>query len=509
MLKIRKKKDGQQVFYEEKPELKGIDLIAQNIKNQIGDSSDIVFRELYVNGNEKLPVTFIFVDGLINDKNMDDDILKPLLQERVLSCDKDETEVINYITKGGLYHNSAKIRDKIDETIEDILNGYCALIFDKERKAVTFSIRGYEKRAISEPTGENVIKGAKDSFIEELRVNTSRVRRKIKTQNLKIRQTKIGQQTLTDVAVLWIEGIANDNIVQEVFKRLEKINHDGVVLAGSIEDYIIDNRWNPYPQVYYTERPDRFCKGILDGRVGIIIDGLPVTYIVPAEFNMFLKAPEDYSNNYLIASLVRLMRFAAFFFTLMLPAFYISVTTFHHEMIPTDLVVSIVKSKEGVPFPTFIEVLGMLFAFELLIEAGLRLPKTIGQAVSIIGAVVVGQAAVSAKIISPGVVIIVALAGIAGFTMPNQDFSNAVRIWRFIIVISASFAGLFSLVIGLIVMGYQLVKQESYGVPYFSPFTSNEGREIMQDTLFRFPFSFMKKRPSSLKTKNKLRQKGD
>ena len=498
---------GNEILIEERPELEGMELTAENIKNQIGDSSDVIIREFYINGNSDFPVTLVLIDGMVNDKNVDDDILKPLLQEGIFNELKTEKSIIDCIFHGGLYHSSAKVICRIDDCIESIIQGSVALIFDKEQTAVTFDIKGFEKRAISEPTGENVTKGAKDGFIEVLRVNTTLVRRKLRTQNLRIKETKVGQETLTSVAVVYIEGLTNPEIVTELFKRLDSIRTEGVITGGGIEEYIIDNKWALFPQVLYTERTDKFCKLILEGRVGIIIDGLPMAYIVPATFSMFLRSPDDYSNNYVTSSVTRIVRYISYFISLIAPAFYISITTFHQEMIPLGLAITIIKSKSSVPFPTFIEVLLMLFILELIIEAGLRLPKTIGQAVSIVGAVVVGQAAVSAKIISSGIIVIIALTAIAGFTMPTQDFANAVRIWRFILVLCSSVGGLFGLTIGLLVMGHHLSRIETFGVPYMSPYEANEGKNILEDTIFRLPLFIMKKRRSSLKTVNKRLQK--
>lgn len=508
MIKYRKKNSkGNTFIYEEKPELEGVDLTSENVFAQIGESSDIVFRELLVNGDEGLPVTLVFVEGMVDSKTIDDDVLKPLLQEARLSQSKTEEEIISKIEKGAIYHNRVKVIDRIDECIENIIAGSCALIFNKVKKAVSFDIAGFEKRAIGEPTGENVIKGAKDAFIEVLRVNTSLIRRKIKTQNLRIIETKVGMQTLTKVAVVYIEGLTNKSIVNELIKRLNNIDVDGAIEAGMIEQYIIDDRWSMYPQILTTERSDKFCQNILDGRAGIIIDGIPSAYIVPAAFSMFLQAPEDDSTNYVMASIIRLLRYGAYFGSLLIPGFYIAITSFHQEMIPTELAISIIKSKIGVPFPTFFEVFFMLIAFELLIESGIRLPQTIGQAISIVGAVVVGQAAVSAKLISPAVIVVVAVTGIAGFTMPNQDFSNGVRVWRFILVIFAAIGGMFGVAIGLLVMGYSMAKMESYGVPYLSPFVSSEGEELFKNTFIRIPLFLQKKRPIELKTTNKKRQR--
>ncbi|HHW47877.1 MAG TPA: spore germination protein [Clostridiaceae bacterium] len=242
------------------------------------------------------------------------------------------------------------------------------------------------------------------------------------------------------------------------------------------------------------------------GRVGLLIDGLPTAYVIPATISMFFQAPEDYAQNYVIGSFLRCIRYVNSLIALLLPGFYISITTFHQEMIPTLLAITIIRSKAEVPFPTSTSIIFMLLAFEVLIEAGFRLPRTIGQTISIIGALVVGQAAVQAKIISPVVVIIIALTGMAGFTMPNQDFANALRIYRLLFVLCATIAGLYGLGLGFLLLVYHLNTIETFGVPYFSPFVANEGRDITKDTIIRAPLHLMKKRPSSLKTTNKKRQ---
>jgi len=507
MLKFWKRNSkGKPYLYEEKPENKDVSLTGKNISTLLSDSDDIIIRQLYINGNEELAITFCYVDGLINKKTASDDVLKPLLQEAALSKVQDSRDIINLIEHGSLYYTSQATRDNINDTIKDVLDGSVALIFDDIKQAVTFDIKGFEKRTIQETTGENVIKGSKDAFIEVMSVNTSLVRRKIRTQNLKIKQMSIGQETITPVSVVYIDGIANSNLVDEVNKRLQAINIDGVLRSSAIEEFIVDNKLSAFPQVMYTERPDNFCSNLLEGRVGILIDGLPVSYIVPGSLNQFLHAPEDYSSNFLVASSITFIRFVSVITTLILPGFYISVTTFHQEMIPTELAMSIIISKEGVPLPTYIEIIIMLLAFEVLLEAGLRMPKPIGQAVSIVGAVVVGQSAVEAKLISPVVVIVVSFTVISGFSMPNQDFSNALRLWRFIMTALSSFTGLFGLSLGFIALLLHLASIETFGVPYLSPFAANEGDDIEVDSLFRMPVWLVKKRPRNLKTINKVKE---
>ncbi len=482
------------------------EVTAENIRDILSDSSDVIYQLHYINGCRDLPVTVVFVDGLVDTKIVNDDVLKPLTQENVLKAAKDNDSLIDLIEHGTIYHSSRKLRISLGETLADILDGAVALVFDKEKKAITFDIKNFLKRSIAEPTNESALKGSKDSFIEVLRVNTSLVRRKIHTPYLRIKETIVGKQSQTPIAVIYIENLTNKRIVDEVLERLNDMDIDGATTAGIIEENIIDNKHTLFPLILNTERTDKFCHNILEGRVGLFIDGLPTAYIIPATLNMFFQAPEDYAQNYIVCSFLRGLRFVNSVITLLLPAFYISITTFHQEMIPTVLAISIIKSKEEVPFPTSSSILFMLMAFEVLIEAGFRLPKTIGQTISIIGALVVGQAAVQAKIISPVVVIIIAIAGLAGFTMPNQDFSNALRISRLLFVIFATVAGLYGLSLGFLLLIYHFSTLETFGVPYLSPFVANDGRDIAKDTIIRVPLYLMKKRPISLKTGNKIRQ---
>lgn len=482
------------------------ELTTANVEEMLKSSSDIVFRKLHINGREDLPVTMVFIDGVVDKKATDDDVLKPLFQESILSRCGSTSEIISMIEYGAIYHASVEVRRSFFECVNDIIDGSIALIFDDDKTAVTFEIKGFQEREISEPTGENVIKGSKDSFVENLRTNTATIRMKIKNARLVIEEKKIGKQTATRIAIMYIRGLTNAHIVEELKKRLDSLKIDAVLSTGVIEEAVADNKLSPFPQVITTERPDKFCSNIVEGRVGLMIDGIPVAIIVPGTFGAFLQAPEDYSQNFIVNSIIRMMRYALMFVTLFLPGFYISVSSFHIEMLPTDLALAITASKEGVPFLTFIEVLFMLLAFEVLVEAGLRLPKNIGQAVSVVGAVVVGRAAADARLVSPAVVVIIAVTAISAFTMPNQDFSNALRIWRFIFAVFSSIIGLYGLSIGAILLLIHLARMEVFGVPYLSPFAGGEGKN-MEDAVFRFPFASHNKRPLNLRTTNKKRRR--
>jgi spore germination protein KA len=472
----------------------------------LSDNGDIVISEVALNSNKDRICTVIFINGLVNQTLVDLAVLKPLIQEDILEKPRNENDVIDYIMLGTAYHCQRRMREKFNDCLADLFSGSAVLVFDEIQKAVTFDLKGFERRNITEPTNENVIKGSKESFIEVLRVNTSLIRRRIQTSKLKINQMTVGKRTNTTLAIVYMDDVANHLIVQEVKNRLDAIDIDGITTAGEIEAFIIDNKWTFFPQVIYTERSDKFCANILEGRVGILIDGLPIAYILPVDFNAFFQAPEDYALHYIQSSFFRLMRCVNSFASMILPALYVSVTTFHQEMIPTDLAISIIQSKEGVPFPTFIEVVLMLLAFEVLLEAGLRLPKSIGQSVSIIGALVVGDVAITAKMLSPGVVIVIAVSGITGFVIPSQDMANANRICRLLLVFCAITSGLYGTSIGLILLIYHLCTLEVFGVPYLSPFVANEGKQTFNDTIIRFPWAQLKNRPLNIKPTDVKRQ---
>lgn len=506
MLNFRKKKPGKepsQTAANYAPPINE-EISTVNLKEKLAASQDIIFNKISVSKNMNL--TLLFVDGLVDSKIVDDDVLKPLIQEEALGRVKSEKEIIDLIMLGALYHNQRKLCEKLEDCILDLLSGSAVLVFDEAKAAVTFEIKGFDKRGITEPINENVIKGSKESFIEVLRVNTSLVRRRIQTSDLKINQLSYGKRTNTAIAVVYIEGVANLKIVDEVKQRLAKTNIDSIITAGQLESLIMDHKWTPFPQFIYTERVDKFCANVLEGRVGILIDGLPIAYVLPVDINSFLQAPEDYALNFYASSFFRLLRYISAFSALLLPAFYVAITTFHQEMIPTELAISIVQNKEGVPFPTFVEVVLMLLAFEVLLEAGLRLPKAVGQAVSIVGALVVGDAAITAKLLSPGVVIVIAAAGITGFVVPSQDMANILRLTRFFLIICSIIGGLFGVSIAIIVIGYHLCTLETFGVPYMSPFVSCEEKEMFHDTLIRYPWFKMNKRPQNISPADLKRQ---
>ncbi|MCL2837900.1 MAG: spore germination protein [Oscillospiraceae bacterium] len=451
------------------------------------ECGDALFTDIYINSNRNLPATVAYVEGMANTQMVSEVLLKPLNQADVLSRAKSSAEIIELINHGTVYHASQEVKTDVAEVATDLLNGHVALMFDDTSDMVIFEMKGFQLRGISPPIDENVIKGGKDAFTEALRMNTGLIRRRIRDPRLKILQKSIGNVTRTDVAILYLDGTTDKKMLQQVLDRIDSINIDDITSTACVEEQLGDNKYSIFPQVLYTERPDKLCANLAEGKIGLIIDGFPYVYMVPVVFNMFFQAPEDYSHNYFVGSLIRILRYVCIFITIILPALYVAVGTFHHEMIPTQLAISIIRSKQEVPLTVFMEVLFMLLAFEVMIESGIRLPNTIGAAVSIVGGLIVGEAAMVSGLISPVVVVVIAIAAICGFIIPSQDMANSFRIVRFVFVIIAEIAGLFGMAIGFAMLIYYFCSIKTFNVPYMMPYVANEGKKIAQDTVLRLP----------------------
>jgi len=474
------------------------------IRDLFSKSSDVVVRPIKINQNNLIIHVFC-VDGLVDQELFDEAVLKSLKFDPYLARCQTERQLMDYLLEGGAYHIFTSEETDYDLLIKSVLSGMIALIFDFEAKAIIYDLKNFDKRSIEEPSEENVIKGSKESFIESMRTNTALIRRRIRSEKLVVEKLSAGRLSKTDMSLVYISDIANPDTVNKIREIINNIDIDNIPTAAFVEEYLNENKHSIFPQVMYTQRPDRVSSNLTDGRVALVVDGIPFVYILPCQLPMLMQSPDDYANHFLIGSSLRFLRYLSMIVTLFLPAFYIAATTYQSQMLPVQLSLSIQAAKQNVPFSSASEVLGLLIAFEILIEAGLRLPQAVGTAMSILGGLVVGQAAVEASLISPAVVVIVALAGISGFVMPNQDLSSAVRLVRFILAVLAAVAGFFGLVIGLIVLITHLCSLNNYGTAYLSPFVDVEERNI-KDTIFRFPVNYFRKRPDDIAYINKTKQ---
>jgi len=493
---------------EKAPISSDLDVNLEFLKKILGINSDVIFRQFQLT-TDFTRAAVIYVDGLADRNIINDNILKPLMLEyRMAGFNQNGGNLLDRVKNIGATVSEAKEARTMNQLVAGILYGDVALIIDGQETALLFSTKGWPSRGISEPQSEVLVRGSREGFTEDLRTNTTMIRRRLRSPNLVFEDLSIGRVTSTGVLIAYIKGIADPQMVSEIRARLQKIDIDGVLESGYLEEFIEDNPYSPFPQILHTERPDRVAASLLEGRVAVITDGTPFVLLAPAEFITFMQSPEDYNERYIIATSIRWLRYIAFGISLLLPSLYIAVTTFHQEMIPTRLLISLAAAREGVPFPALVEALMMEFTFEALREAGIRLPRAVGQAVSIVGALVIGQAAVQAGVVSPLMVIVVAITGISSFMNPSFSIALTMRLLRFPIMLLAGTLGLFGVMVGVLAILIHLAGLRSFGVPYLASLAPLHAGDL-KDVAVRAPWWAMDNRPAETGKQNLRRQSPD
>ncbi|KUP24541.1 spore germination protein [Paenibacillus sp. DMB5] len=477
----------------------------EQIKQLLGLSTDLISKELLL--GDKTRLTLFYIDGLVDTGILHQSILYSLQGNRVPEMLEglNPEQTVELLRQRILIAGDLTLVSKMGQFVHDLMSGSVMLTVDGTANALRIGLPGWDDRAVSEPSSQSVVRGPMEGFTENLRTNTALLRRKIKDSQLWLETLQIGRVTQTSVSIMYLSNVANEELVKEVKRRLNKIDTDSILESGYIEEFIQDTARTPFPTMYNSDRPDTIAAGILEGKVAILIDGTPFVLLAPTIFVAFFQSAEDYYQRADISTLLRFIRFLAFFLTLLAPALYVAITTYHQEMIPTSLVISLAAQRESVPFPAFIEALMMELTYEILREAGVRIPKNVGQAISIVGTLVIGQAAVAAGFVSSAMVIIVSITAISSFVIPEVGMSIAARIIRFALIGLAGFIGLYGVLCGVFVIVLHLASLRSFGISYMSPIGPYRS-EDMKDTIFRFPWPHLRKRPTESRTKNIYRQ---
>lgn len=494
-------------------------------------NSDIIIREFTLNARNKQYNAFLlYIDGMIDSQIMNDFILKPLMlrnqnnlfdgnQSRIISEAVTNNITVRKVKKFNMPEyllntlipqNSVKEVSSFEEIFSGVNSGNCALFVDTLNVAFDIEVKGFKQRSIDSPNNEIVIKGPQQAFVENIRTNTSLIRRIVNNENLIIENIEVGSITKTKCAVCYMQDITNPDLVAESKYRLNNLEIDSLLSSGQLEQLVSDSNELGIPETMSTERPDKAVKYLLEGRVVIIVNGCPFSLILPVTLIDFMSSPEDTNLKVNFSNFLRGLRFIGAFLTLLLPGIYVAVTSFHQEILPTELLFSILASRENVPFPVIFEILIMEISFELIREAGLRVPSPIGPTIGIVGALVLGQAAVSASIVSPILIIIVAITGISSFTIPDFSFGFHLRYFRFAFIILGYMAGFVGIGLGLFVYLSVLCSLKSFGVPFtapYAPLTDSKGNGYFLPPIWKREYRANYVSPKKINSQEKISMK--
>lgn len=470
------------------------------LQNRYVRCSDLVYRQFTVGGRQERQAAVFYFDGMTSSKVVHDNILQPLLLDAELvqydaENDQNLKNYFSYVKQHLLPAGEITIIDDLEQGSQAMMNGDVLLLLDGCRQAFVVDAKGFPHRSVDSSQNEMVLRGPQEAFTEALRVNTALIRRRLRTNQLKFEEKTLGRFTQTQISIVYLEGVANDNIIAEVHRRLDNLKDvDSILDASCIEQYIEDAPFSIFPQMQYTERPDKVAASLLEGRIALIVDGSPEVLLLPLMFVQLLQSPEDYYNRIAPGTFMRWIRYMGLLIAITFPSLYVAITSYHPEMLPLNLLLSIAAAREGVPFPAFVEALIMELAFELLREASIRLPGAIGNTIGIVGALVIGDAAVSAHLVAPQMVIVVAITAIGSFTVPSMEASYPIRLLRFPLMLLAAAFGLYGVMLGLLAILVHLVHLRSFGFPYLEPLAPLKLNEL-RDVFFRAPRWQMMLRP--------------
>lgn len=470
-----------------------INKIEKEIKTKYGNSSDLVFRKINIGLNK---ILYVYLESVSSDDKVSDFLVK-----RLSTLNKPLFKSLFSSLKNSIYNSHIKIINTSDDIYSLLSSGFTLIFVDGEDRAISIETRMALDRGIQESTSESIIRGPKDSFTENNAINLGLIRKRIKTNNLWFHEITLGSETKTKINVAFMKNIADTKKVDKLIKKIKNIKINAILDSGYIRDFLVANKSTIFPKIKSTERPDLACSALLEGKIVILVENSPFVLITPTVLVDYFHTSEDYYQKTANVNVTRVLRFIAFILTIITPAFYVAVTTFNQEMIPNQLLISLAIQQDGVPFPTAFEVIMMMITFEILRECDIRIPSPMGTAVSIVGALVLGDAAVSAGIVSPIVIIVIAITSICGLLFNDIDFVNALRIWRFIFLFLATIAGIIGIIIGIIYMIIKLSDIETEDIPYLEPFSPLHFKGL-KDSIIRLPIHKLNKRPFKSGDKN-------
>lgn len=467
------------------------------------DCADIKKKQMMLGKNKDVKAYLVYIEVTV-------DMGTSSLGETLKFLNtKSKEEIQEVLEKNALGISDATFLKEIEEAADGVLTGDAVLFIDGFCEAVKIPDDGYPSMGIFEADSEKVVRGSNEGLCDSIKQNAALIRKRIRSPKVKVREMQAGKKSKTNVYIMYMEGLVKPELIEEIERRLNRFEIDGVLDSGILEQLSEEKWYSPFPQFQPTERADRAAMSLLEGRAVVLSDNSPVGLILPTDYNSFIKTSDDYYNRWEIASFERLIRYVSSFFALTLPAFYLAITNFHTQILPTSLLLSFANAREGVPFPAVLEVLLMELSFELLREAGVRLPGAMGNTIGIVGGLIIGQAAVDANLVSPIVVIVISFTALCSFAIPNEEFATAFRILKFVLIGLSAWLGYFGLLTGLLGILIHLSRLRSFGIPYLTPFVGADLNDYQdeRDILWRLPLRFLKKRPIYANEKDKTKLK--
>ena len=472
------------------------------LRERLSDCEDILIRPMRLGNEKKVDCLMIYIEVAVSNMMLDDSAIGKLVNH---FWEADAGEIREFISRNSLGIADVKKLTDMEEAVTALLAGNAIFFMDGYDKAMKIASKGYPSMGVTEAETEKVLRGSKEGFGDSVKTNSALVRKRLRDTRLKVEQYSIGTRSHTVVQVLYMEDLVREGLLDEVKKRLSRYEIDGILDSGMLEQLTEDTWYSPFPQYQTTERPDRAAQEILNGKVVILCDNSPEALVLPGNFNSFMESSEDWYNRFEMATFLRVLRYLAMAAATLLPGLYLAVIRFHTQILPSNLILSFAEAREGVPFSSVTELICLELSFELIREAGVRIPGALGNAIGLVGGLIIGQAAVEANLVSPIVVMIVAITALGSLALPNEEFASSFRLLKYVFLVLGGFLGIYGIVLGLYLTVSHLAGLLSFGAPYLAPFIRKE-RET-GDTIWRLPIRKRKFRPLYARSEERLRLK--
>lgn len=474
------------------------------IQERCENCADILIRPMRLGDEHKVDCLMVYIEVAVSNMMLDDSAIGKMINH---FWEIPPEKIPEFMQNNSLGIADVQKLNDMNEVFGAILSGNAVFFIDGYDKAMKISSRGYPNMGVSEAESEKVLRGSREGFSDSVKTNSALVRKRLRDTRMKVEEYQMGVRSNTVLQILYIDDLVHEELLEQIKERIEEYEIDGVLDSGMLEQLTEESWYSPFPQYQVTERPDRAALELLNGKVVLLCDNSPSALILPGSFSGFMESSEDWYHHFEMASFLRILRYLALMTAVLLPGLYLAVIRFHTQILPTNLLLSFAEAREGVPFSSVVELVFLELSFELIREAGVRVPGSLGNAIGIVGGLIIGQAAVSANLVSPIVVMIVALTALGGMVIPNEEFASAFRLLKYVFLFLGGYLGIFGIVLGIYLTAAHLSGLLSFGIPYLLPFVKKSPIKDVGDGILRLPFRKRRIRPLYARQEQSLRLK--